>query len=112
MVIHHIGITLYTTAGFFAGYTSIKIVASLTGLTIGTVLACTLGFMGAKEADFLPLDKTVIEAYDKQWAELLRKKCDENEALQYEAMKPLREYVMNNYTIVRMFGGHVLFKRK
>ncbi len=52
MVIHHIWITLYTAAGFFAGYTSIKIVASFTGLAIGTVLACTLGFIGAKEFEF------------------------------------------------------------
>ena len=52
MVIHHIGITLYTASGFFTGYTSIKIVASFTGLPIGTVLACTLGFIGAKEFEF------------------------------------------------------------
>jgi hypothetical protein len=35
-----------------------------------------------------------------------------DEAQRYEAMKPFREYVMNNYRIVNIFGQHVLFQRK
>ncbi|KPJ65812.1 MAG: hypothetical protein AMJ43_09905 [Coxiella sp. DG_40] len=70
------------------------------------------GFAGAKKAQFLPLDENIIAAYDKQWAELLRTKFDEDEALRYEALKPFREFVMKNYRIVRMFGDHVLFELK
>ncbi len=70
------------------------------------------GFMGAEKPRFLPLDENVIAAYDKQWAEMLRTKFDQDEALRYEAMKPLREFVMNNYRIVRLFGEHVLFELK
>jgi len=69
MVIHHIGITLYTAAGFFAGYTSIKIVASLTGLAIVTVLACALGFINRKEFEFFTgwaniiITDTIVEEF-------------------------------------------------
>ena len=52
MVIHDIGITLHQATGFFAGYTSFKIVASLAGLSLGAVLTCTLGFVGGKSFEF------------------------------------------------------------
>jgi 4-amino-4-deoxy-L-arabinose transferase-like glycosyltransferase len=67
------------------------------------------GFAGAKQDQFLPLDENIISAYDKQWAQLLRTKFDEDEALRYEALKPFREFVMKNYRIVQLFGDHVLF---
>lgn len=35
-----------------------------------------------------------------------------DEAQRYESMRPLREYVMNNYRIVNVFGQHVLFQHK
>ena len=70
------------------------------------------GFMGMKESGFLPLNKNVIQAYDKAWSDMLRDRFDEDEALRYEALKPFREFVMNNYRIVRMFGQHVLFELK
>jgi hypothetical protein len=70
------------------------------------------GFMGAEKTHFLPLDKNVIEAYDKTWSEMLRTRFDEDEALRYEAMKPLREFVMKNYKIIQLFGEHVLFELK
>jgi hypothetical protein len=71
------------------------------------------GLLGMKETGFLPLNKNVIQAYDKAWSDMLRNRFDEDEALRYEALKPLREFVMNNYRIVRMFGRkHVLFELK
>ncbi len=70
------------------------------------------GFMGMKEPGFLPLNTNAIQAYDKAWSDFLRKSFDEDEALRYEALKPFREFVMNNYRIVRMFGQHVLFELK
>lgn len=67
-------------------------------------------FIGMKKTGFLPLNKIVIEAYDKSWSDLLRKTFDEDEALRFEVLKPFRNFVMNNYRIVRMFGQHVLFE--
>jgi len=67
-------------------------------------------FIGMKKAGFLPLNKIVIEAYDKSWSDMLRKTFDEDEALRFEMLKPFRDFVMNNYRIVRMFGQHVLFE--
>ncbi|UCD94907.1 MAG: hypothetical protein JSU69_02320, partial [Candidatus Zixiibacteriota bacterium] len=70
------------------------------------------GFMGVQEERFLPLDKTVIELYDKQWRNMLARRFDEDEALRYEILRPFREFVMKNYRIVRTFGIHVLFQLK
>ena len=35
---------------------------------------------------------------------------DEAEAQRFEALMPFRDFVMNNYRIVRTFGPHVLFE--
>ena len=68
------------------------------------------GFIGMKKAGFLPANKVVIDAYEKQWGDLLREKFDEDEALRFKMLKPFRDFVMKNYRIVRMFGQHVLFE--
>lgn len=68
------------------------------------------GFMGIKESAFLPNDKNVIFLYDKLWVDSLRERFGEDEALRYEAFKPLRDFVMANYKIVKTFGDHVLFE--
>ncbi|MFQ6034784.1 MAG: ArnT family glycosyltransferase [Sedimentisphaerales bacterium] len=70
------------------------------------------GFIGVKKAQFLPPDKNTIEAFDKAWSNMLRERFDEDEALRYEALRPFRDFVMENYKIVRMFGPHVLFELK
>ncbi|MBW2046397.1 MAG: glycosyltransferase family 39 protein [Deltaproteobacteria bacterium] len=70
------------------------------------------GFLGAGKNQFLPLDKDVIERYNKSWAHELRKHFGEDEVSRYEAMKPFREFVMRNYRIVKVFGPHVLFELK
>ena len=70
------------------------------------------GFLGMKEAGFLPANKLIIDKYDATYSKMLRDKIEPDEALRYEAMKPFREFVMNNYRIVRMFGPHVLFELK
>jgi len=62
---------------------------------------------------FLPAVQEIVSQYDEMYAKLLREKIEPNEALRYEAMKPFRKYVMENYTIVRTFvNPHVLFQRK
>lgn len=53
-----------------------------------------------------------IRRYDAAYTKALRAKTGLDEAQRYEAMKPFRNYVMDNYQIVRMFGQHVLFKLK
>ena len=85
------------------------------------------GFMGMKESGFLPVNQNVIQTYDKDWSDMLRNRFDKDEAERYEALKPFREFVMNNYQIAelpqyvrtrdgqlvhRMFGQHVLFELK
>ena len=67
--------------------------------------------LGVTKPRFLQQNKAEIDAYDKDWSKMLRQ-FDEDEALRYHALKPFREYVMNNYRIVNMFGPHVLFELK
>jgi len=85
------------------------------------------GFIGMKETGFLPANKQIIDRYDARYSEILHEQIEADEALRYEAMQPLREFVMNNYQIAersqyvrtrdsrllhRMFGENVLFVRK
>jgi hypothetical protein len=93
------------------------------------------------ERGFLPNDPTIVKTFDAKWREVLvseitsvmsSKGSDiapalaEDEAKRFDAMKPLRDYVMANYDIVMKdqyrtmpnvglygpFGTHVLFVRK
>jgi hypothetical protein len=85
------------------------------------------GFIGMKETSFLPANKQIIDRYDARYSEILHKQIEADEALRFEAMRPFREFVMNNYEISelsqyvrtrddrllhRMFGENVVFKRK
>lgn len=85
----------------------------------------------------IPNSPTVIEEYDRLYKQLLEGTFDLNdtsnnyllvttgwprmapwdkampdEAQRYEAMKPFRDFVMNNYRIVGQYGIHVVFERK
>jgi len=51
-----------------------------------------------------------IAAYDGAWSKYLETRIEPDEAKRYEAMKPLRDFVMNNYRIVGQYGQHVLFE--
>ena len=53
-----------------------------------------------------------IAAYDTAWSNMLETRIEPAEAERYEAMKPFRDYVMNNYKIVKQYGNHLLFERK
>jgi hypothetical protein len=71
------------------------------------------GFMGLQKAQFLPAgNAAIVEAYDKAWAQMLRQQFDEEEALRYEALAPLRRFVMQHYRLVGTFSDHVLFELK
>ena len=70
------------------------------------------GFAGIKQPQPLPpQDENLIAAYDKFHCQKLQS-IDPTEVLRYQAMKPLRQYVMNNYRIVQTFGAQILFQRK
>jgi len=70
------------------------------------------GFMGMQKEGFLPPDKTFIEAYHNIWADMLRQRFGEDEALRFEAVRPFREFIMKNYRIVQIFGPNVVFELK
>jgi len=53
-----------------------------------------------------------VEKYEAAYAKELREKIEPDEAMRFEALKPLREFVMKNYRIVQLFGEHVLFELK
>jgi hypothetical protein len=69
------------------------------------------GFAGIKQPQPLPQDENWITAYDKFHSQNLQN-IDPVEVLRYQAMKPFRQYVMNNYKPVQPFGDHILFQRK
>jgi hypothetical protein len=84
----------------------------------------------------VPNDEATVARFDMMYSKLLSEKinlaqkriyeqltrwdinrlmdmADTDEALRYEAMKPFRQYVMNNYKIVAQpFGQNLLFERK
>jgi hypothetical protein len=60
----------------------------------------------------LSTDERVVKQFDSEYAKMLREKYGDAEAGRFEAMKPLREFVMKNYQFVRAFGSHILFKLK
>jgi hypothetical protein len=86
------------------------------------------GVVSTTKPWFLPPNQNLIDEYDNWRAQWLRDKFDEDEAARYEALKPLREYVMKNYDVAepqyfvpvknqrlllhRLFGQHILFELK
>jgi hypothetical protein len=67
---------------------------------------------GNKKARSLRNIPQEIAAYDGAWAKMLETRIEPDEAKRYEAMKPFRDFVMQNYRIVKHYGPHVLFERK
>ena len=67
---------------------------------------------GNKKPYFLRNDKREITAYDTWYSNELKTKIDKQEALRYQAMKPLRDFVMTYYKPVNQnFGDHRLYER-
>ena len=59
------------------------------------------------------MDKKVIEKYDLWWSGILRQQFGEDEAGRFEAMGPMRDFIMANYKIVpRPFGGQIVLELK
>jgi hypothetical protein len=55
-------------------------------------------------------DPREVAAYDAGWSKMLETRIEPEEAERYQAMKPFRDFVMNNYRIVRQYGNHILFE--
>jgi hypothetical protein len=67
-----------------------------------------------KEGFLRPDNRAAVEKYEAQYGKALQEKQQTwaDEAQRFEAMKPLRQYVMNNYRIVQTFGDLALFELK
>ena len=71
------------------------------------------GFMGRKKSGFLPpKNKKTIETFNRKWNLLLEQRYGIEEAQRFIVMEDFRRYVRENYSIVGMFGPHVLFRLK
>ncbi|MHC5088773.1 MAG: glycosyltransferase family 39 protein [Planctomycetota bacterium] len=70
------------------------------------------GVLGNEKARPLSTNPQEIAAYDAKWKKALETQIEPEEAERYEAMKPFRDFVMNNYRIVRQFGNHIVFEKK
>ena len=84
-------------------------------------------YQGMKQEAFLAPEENAVAAYEKNWAEVLRKSFDDKEAERFEILAPFRKFVRENYEIVGfrqyqvtrdgrlihpMFGEEVLFELK
>ncbi|MHC5116031.1 MAG: hypothetical protein ACYSQY_03090, partial [Planctomycetota bacterium] len=67
---------------------------------------------GNEKPRFLKNDPQEVAAFDTAWSKLLEDRIEPDEAERYEAMKPFREFVMNNYRIARQYGNHILFEKR
>jgi 4-amino-4-deoxy-L-arabinose transferase-like glycosyltransferase len=69
------------------------------------------------QSDFLPATEQAIKQYDTSWLRILKtherfREFGEDEARRYEAMRPLRRFVMTNYSYVGRISSHTLFELK
>jgi hypothetical protein len=60
---------------------------------------------------FLSTEKNKIDNYETIYSSVLAKNFSPEEAERFKAMKPFRDYVMQNYKVVGVYGPHVLFVR-
>ena len=61
-----------------------------------------VSFTNPNRVTFLPLNAEVIAAHDRSWTATLRKNWGDDEAARYDALAPLRKYVMENYQVVEL----------
>jgi hypothetical protein len=57
------------------------------------------------------IDPRIADSFDQAYGKMLTERVDADEAGRYAAMKPLRDYVMQNYSVA-WDGAHAVFKRK
>jgi hypothetical protein len=64
------------------------------------------------QGKFLPNKPEYVSQYENAYSQVLSQKIGEEEARRFEAMKPFRDFVMNNYKVANKYGEHVLFELK
>jgi len=84
-------------------------------------------YQGMKQEIFLAPDENAVAAYEKNWAEILRKDFGDEEAERFDILASFRRFVRENYEIAEIrqymvdrdgqlyhpvFGAEVLFKLK
>lgn len=70
---------------------------------------------GGQMPAFVPSDPSVLRTYEQSWRAFLEQQFGAEEAKRFDAMKPLRDYVMTHYRIVPEVSSpysHVLLERK
>lgn len=65
---------------------------------------------GNEKGRFLGNIPQEVATFDTAWSKFLESQIEPDEAKRYEAMKPFRDFVMNDYRIVRQYGNHILFE--
>jgi hypothetical protein len=60
---------------------------------------------------FLSTDPIQVKRFEMSYSAFLAQKVSPEEAGRFDAMKPLRDYVMQNYKVAGVYGPHVLFVR-
>ncbi len=67
-----------------------------------------IAVFGEKNVSFLPPDPATVSSYDAFWVPLLRQHFGgQAEAGRYQALAPLRKYIMENYTVAEPRGYRV-----
>jgi len=84
-------------------------------------------YQSMKHEMFLSTDENAVAAYEKNWAEILRKSFGDKEAERFDILAPFRKFIRENYEIVGLkqylvtrdgllihpvFGEEVLFELK
>ncbi|MEN6336061.1 MAG: glycosyltransferase family 39 protein [Phycisphaerales bacterium] len=64
----------------------------------------TLPSGDGKSVSFLPTAADMTKVYDPLWEPILRKNFGDDEVRRYEAMAPLRKYIMDNYKLAEPQG--------
>lgn len=67
------------------------------------------GTIGNDKKIFLPRDKRLIGQFETMFSQALAENFGKKEAKRFAAMKPIRDFIMNNYRRAGTFGPHVLF---
>jgi hypothetical protein len=70
---------------------------------------------GQVQLVYAPTEPTILESYEQSYRAFLEKQFGPEEARRFDAMKPLRDYVMTHYRIVSEVSSpysHILLERK
>jgi hypothetical protein len=71
------------------------------------------GMLGnARPRPLNPGNPQEIAAFDASYRQFLNDKVSPDEAQRYDAMKSIRDFVMQNYRFAGQYGEHMLFERK